>query len=437
MKCSKLKLLAYSMAPINPNLQFLRENIDKFRVFAHQGGTRSGKTYSILQWIIETCCQYSGMTISICRNEFSTLKPTAMRDFFEILENEGMYEEVSHNKTDKTYWLNGNLIEFFGLDQAQKVKGRKRHILYINEANEIEEEAYRQLTLRTTGKIILDYNPNMHVHWIYDKVLTRNDVGYIQTTYKDNPFLLPDQIAELERYKTTDYDYFRVYGLGERAKLRTGAEFYHAFNRGKHVKQLVYDKTQPIHLSFDFNVLPYMTLLCCQVVGGDGRYTFRFFREYCLKSPDNSSTAISRAFKYDYGHLKPVLFLYGDAAGKSRIAGQGNKRNFDDIEGELIELLHSASDRVLRKNPSVFKARDFINLIFAGHWPHLSIEIDEDCTELIKDLENVKISIDGKDKSMYSDKQLGVKYQLYGHTSDAMTYLLVSALEDLYKRTKG
>lgn len=439
MKCSKLKLLAYSMAPINPNLQFLRENIDKFRVFAHQGGTRSGKTYSILQWIIETCCQYSGMTISICRNEFSTLKPTAMRDFFEILENEGMYEEVSHNKTDKTYWLNGNLIEFFGLDQAQKVKGRKRHILYINEANEIEEEAYRQLTLRTTGKIILDYNPNMHVHWIYDKVLTRNDVGYIQTTYKDNPFLLPDQIAELERYKTTDYDYFRVYGLGERAKLRTGAEFYHAFNRGKHVKQLVFDKSLPVHLTFDFNVVPYMTLLCCQVIGnakGNG-YTFRFFREYCLKNPDNSSTAISTAFKIDYGHFKPMVFLYGDAAGKSRIAGQGNKRNFDDIEQALAGMLHAASDRVLRKNPNVFKARDFINLILAGHWPHISIEIDDSCEELIKDMENVKVSIEGKNKERVTDKQLGISYEKYGHTSDALTYLIVSALEDLYKRTKG
>jgi len=92
---------------------------------------------------------------------------------------------------------------------------------------------------------------------------------------------------------------------------------------------------------------------------------------------------------------------------------------------------------VLRKNPNVFKARDFINLILAGHWPHLSIEIDEDCAELIKDLENVKVSIDGKDKSMYNDKALGIKYQQYGHTSDAMTYLIVSALEDLYRRTKG
>ena len=360
-----------------------------------------------------------------------------MLDFFELLKQEGMYNEANHNKTDKTYMLNGNRVEFFGLDEAQKVKGRKRHLLYINEANEIEEESWRQLTLRTTGRIIIDYNPNMHEHWIYDKVLTRDDVAYIHSTYKDNPFLLPDQIAEIERYKTTDPDYYRVYGLGERAKLRTGAEFYHAFNRGKHVKQLYYDKSLPVHLTFDFNVVPYMTMLCCQVISNKEGYIFKFFREYCLKNPDNSSTAISRAFKNDYGHLKPVLFLYGDAAGKSRIAGQGNKRNFDDIESELIEFLHSGSDKVLRKNPNVFKARDFINLILAGHWPHLSIEIDEDCAELIKDLENVKVSIDGKDKSMYNDKALGIKYQQYGHTSDAMTYLIVSALEDLYRRTKG
>ena len=82
--------------PINPNLSFLRQNIDKKRIFVHQGGTRSGKTYSIIQWIIETCCQYSGLTISICRAEYSTLKATAMLDFFELLKQEGMYNEANH-----------------------------------------------------------------------------------------------------------------------------------------------------------------------------------------------------------------------------------------------------------------------------------------------------------------------------------------------------
>lgn len=426
-------------AEVNPNLTFLRENIPKYRIISLRGGTRSAKTWSTLQFLIELCCEFpdAGITIDIVRETVPALKATVMKDFFTILKEENLYQEKCHNKTDKIYILNGNEIQFFSLDDEQKVRGRKRHILYANEVNEMDYEVWKQLLPRTSHKIIIDYNPSMYEHWVYEHVETREDCVLCVTTYLDNPHLTLEQVEEIERFKKYDYEHYLVFGLGHRGQLKTGSEFYHAFNRGKHVKKLSFNKDVPVHLSFDFNVLPYMTMICCQIDTTGGKTIFRFYREYCLKNPDNSSTAISKHFVKDYSEYKPSVFYYGDQTGKNRIAGQGNKRNFDDIESILIGLLNSDSDRVLSKNPNVFKARDFINHILSGYYPDIEIEIDEDCKELIADMEKTKLSIDGKDKAKIHDKILGSTYETRGHTSDALTYLVVSVLFALYKARSG
>jgi phage terminase large subunit len=69
--------------------------------------------------------------------------------------------------------------------------------------------------------VILDYNPSEEFHWIYDQVLTRSDVEFFQTTYKDNPFLGDVIKEEIERLKGIDENYWRVYGLGERGQARS------------------------------------------------------------------------------------------------------------------------------------------------------------------------------------------------------------------------
>ena len=212
---------------INPNLNFLRERVHESKIIALQGGTRSGKTYSALQFIIETAVQYSGLTISIVRATLPALKATAMRDFFDIIQQEGYYSEDNHNKTEASYTLNNNLIEFVSLDQPQKVRGRKRHLLFCNEANEIDLESWKQLLFRTSGKVIIDYNPSDPEHWIYDEVLTRKDCSLIVTTYKDNPHLPQTLVDEIERYKAKDPDYWKVFGEGQRGASRQGQIFTH------------------------------------------------------------------------------------------------------------------------------------------------------------------------------------------------------------------
>ena len=185
------------------------------KIIVEQGGTRSGKTYNILIWLIFYYCpDNKNKTITICRKTFPSLRASVMRDFIDILRSYGMYREESHNKSSSEYILYGNLIEFISLDQPQKVRGRKRDLLFINEANELFWEDWQQLLFRTKEKVILDYNPSDEYHWIYDKVIPRDDCAFFKTTYLDNPFLGESIKQEIERLKETDEQYWQIYGLG-------------------------------------------------------------------------------------------------------------------------------------------------------------------------------------------------------------------------------
>ena len=191
----------------------------KKRLVINQGGTRSGKTYSTIQVLIEYCQKNSGCgaTITIVRKTLPALKGSAYRDFLQILDKEGWYDEKAHNKSEMTYWLFGNLIEFISVDQPQKIRGRKRNVCFINEANELEYEDFMQLNLRTTDKMILDYNPSDEYHWIYEKLIN-DDAEFYVTTYLDNPFLPSELIKVIEDLKNVDENYWKVYGLGERGQ---------------------------------------------------------------------------------------------------------------------------------------------------------------------------------------------------------------------------
>ena len=130
------------------------------KIVVEQGGTRSGKTFNILLYIIFHYCQTNkGKTITICRKTFPAVRSSVMRDFIDILKTHKKYDEANHNKSNSEYNLDGNLVEFISVDQPQKIRGRKREFLFINEANELDYEDWQQLIFRTTEKVVLDYNP--------------------------------------------------------------------------------------------------------------------------------------------------------------------------------------------------------------------------------------------------------------------------------------
>jgi len=189
------------------------------RYVVEQGGTRSSKTYNILIWLIYQAATRDGIIISIVRKTFPSLRSTSMRDTIEILETMGLYSESNHNKSESTYQIGKSMIEFVSVDSPQKIRGRKRHICFINEGNELTKEEFFQLNIRTTERMIIDFNPSEHF-WVFDDVIPREDCDTFITTYKDNPFLSESLVAEIERLKQVDEYYWKVYGLGELAAIR-------------------------------------------------------------------------------------------------------------------------------------------------------------------------------------------------------------------------
>ncbi len=112
--------------------------------------------------------------------------------------------------------MNGSHFSFVGLDESQKLRGRKQDVFWLNEANECRLDDFRQASLCTSGQIIIDYNPSARHHWIYDHILTRSDCFLLQSTYTDNPFLAEELKREIESLKNTDIEYWNVFGLGLR-----------------------------------------------------------------------------------------------------------------------------------------------------------------------------------------------------------------------------
>ena len=207
----------------------------KLRYIINEGGARSSKTFSILQCLIVSALKTKGISISIVRASFPSLRGSIMRDFIEILHTLNLYSEKNHNKTEHIYQFdNGSKVEFFSTDSEQKLRGRKRDILYCNEANELTEDVFLQLKIRTTGKIIMDWNPSDDDHFLYN-ICKGDDAVLIKSTYKDNPFLSDSLVKELENLINADEQYYKIYVLGERPTKTTRIYTHFKFTSEDHL----------------------------------------------------------------------------------------------------------------------------------------------------------------------------------------------------------
>jgi phage terminase large subunit len=197
----------------------LDEAVQKgFTTISEQGSARSGKTWNTLIWIIIYCLNHPKTTVSIVRKTNPALTGSVMRDFVSIIQSMGIWDKRDFNKTQQMYaFSNGSWVEFFSTDDEQKLRGRKRQILYVNEGNELLEIEWKQLKMRTTKLSIIDYNPSFgEDHWLNGLNDDPRTCHFI-TTYKDNPFLEQTIIDEIESYKDTNPSLWRIYGLGLRA----------------------------------------------------------------------------------------------------------------------------------------------------------------------------------------------------------------------------
>lgn len=189
------------------------------RYIDSEGGTRSGKTYSMLQLLYLVADADTEPTItSVVSETMPHLKRGAIRDFKQILQTEGVWDPDRWSETDKIYTLpNGSIIEYFSCDAIGKVHGPGRSRLFLNEAQNIPYDIARQLFVRTSDIICIDYNPT-HAFWAHERIKGRENCISIHSTYKDNQYLTAEQVAEIESNKG-DANWWRVYGEGKVGQL--------------------------------------------------------------------------------------------------------------------------------------------------------------------------------------------------------------------------
>lgn len=214
---------------VSKNFDILQTNCSDKRGVILEGGSRSGKTYAIIQFLTLYLLQNQGVTITIGRETLTDIKDTILPDMFEIFQTLGVLSRPDYkwNKSEKHISFNGNLIRYIGVnDNPNKTHGLKQNIFWLNEIMPIDKFTFDQLEQRTTDFWILDYNPSSTIHWAYNVADKRDDVLLFKSTVLDNPFV-PEEVKKkilgyepTERNKilgTADEFLWKVYGQGERA----------------------------------------------------------------------------------------------------------------------------------------------------------------------------------------------------------------------------
>ena len=391
-------------------------------------------------------------------------------------------------------------VDFTGLDDSEKIKGISQYKrVFLDELSEYEENDLKQIRLRLRGmegqQILAAFNPISELHWIKKKwfdleewhevpmeltiggeklppelcrvkaVLMNSpkmilnhrtgefeehapDTVIIHSTYLNNFWVVgsPDgkygyydyqAIANFERDRINDPDYFQVYALGEWGHIRTGAEFFPSFNRGTVCGRFPFNRDLPIHLCMDSNVLPFVTATMFQKeYKPDDVQQVTQIGELPIESPNNSARKAARVIAK---HLRAIgytekVYLHGDASGKAANTIDDNNRSFFDLV--IDELEHegfAVEDCVCDKNPSVATTGEFINAVWDGRVPGVSIRIDDGCVTSIDDYQAVQKDENGAiAKQRVKDPVTKLTYEPHGHCSDTLRYACFDLLRPQY-----
>lgn len=447
------------------------------------GGSSSSKSYSVAQFL-SILTYWEGSNQLVMRKVGASIEKTIYTDFKTAINGiEGLAEHCRF-KQNSIMFDNGAKIDFTGLDDSEKIKGISQYKrVFLDELSEYEESDLKQIRLRLRGmegqQILAAFNPISEEHWIKKKwfdleewhevpmeltiggeklppelcrvkaVLMNSpkmilnhrtgefeehapDTVIIHSTYLNNFWVVgsPDgkygyydyqAIANFERDRINDPDYFQVYALGEWGHIRTGAEFFPSFNRGTVCGDHPYNPELPIHVCMDSNVLPYVTATFFQkVYKPDDVQQVTQFAELPIESPNNSARKAARViagYLRSLGHDDKVVYLHGDASGKAaNTIDEHNRSFFDLVIDELEKEGYEVVDCIGKKNPSVSASGEFINAVWDGRVPGVVINIDNSCVTSIDDYQAVQKDENGAMAKMkVKDPVSKLSYEAHGH----------------------
>lgn len=351
-----------------------------------QGSSRSSKTYNTLIWLIMYCLQHAHTRLSIVRATLPAIKGSVFIDFKDILLRMGIWDDKNLNKSEFTYqFANGSWVEFFSTDSEQKLRGRKRDVLFVNEANELSFIEWQQLKMRTTRFAIIDYNPSFSdEHWI----CTVNDdprTYHFISTYKDNPFLEQTIIDEIESLKGKNNSLWQVYGLGLQAVIE--GLIFKSYSTISDIPVTVKRRW----LGMDFGYTNDPTAICEVAVAGDNLYIDEYTYQTQMLSSD-----IIRVLKEQEERRKVIA---------------------ESADPRLIEEIH-------RAGIDIHPVKKFSGSIEAGISKMLeyNLIVTKRSTNVIKELKNYTYRQD-KD-----GKWLNEPIDCYNHALDAVRYVVMNEL---------
>ena len=282
----------------------------------------------------------------------------------------------------------------------------------------------------------LDNDQDAIQRLIYDKENfytkeTGDKCVVISSTYHNEQNLPEGYIAKLLLNYNEEKAKMLIFG---NPFVRSGGEFYSGFARMQHVKPVKFDPELPIHVSFDQNVVPYITATLYQIRKEDGRTIIGQFDEICLPNPKNKTSKLCLELIKRYGSKLKGLYFYGDPSGRKSDT-RGSEHDYKIAEKMLKKYLNNRSNRVPYVHPRVLKRKDFINNLFEGMYEGYEFEIDPSCKHSIADFEFVKEDVNGKKlKEKVRDKETGTSYEKYGHTSDSFDYFICEAFKPLFRK---
>jgi hypothetical protein len=272
-----------------------------------------------------------------------------------------------------------------------------------------------------------DIKASIYSETDYYKAEYENKRIAISSTYHNLPNLPPNYIESKKFDLSTEQFNRMIYGD---PFMKTGGEFYASFDRQIHVGKCDPVPGAAIHISFDQNVVPYITATIWQIVSENDIYQVREIDEFCLSNPNNKTEKLCEAIITRYGDLMRTggIYYYGDASGKHRDT-RGMENDYDIVERMFQAYISGTSNRVNYRNPGVNKRRMFFNRILEGKLP-IRMILDSKCKNTIADFEYIKETVEGtKLKQTVRDDKQGATYEKYGHTSDSADYLICSAFE--------
>lgn len=426
--------------------------MSEHRYLILKGGAGSGKSVFAAQKIVGRIINEPSHRILIMRKVSNTIRESVWALIKNTFEQFGHDHLIRVNKTDRVieYIPNGNQLLFAGVDDPEKLKSITGITgAWCEEITEFDESDIDQLDLRLRGEtkwfkqIIGTFNPIDEQHWIKAKFFDNQDDDTFthESTFRDNHFLDSEyKRILLNRFKSNP-NWFNIYVNGKWGQPQTGLEFYHRFSVGKHTTHKpIVDPNAPIHITFDFNVVPHVTAVLWQITHERDQddaiiaTTATAFDEICLVHPLNNTPSAAKRFFANYGHHTGGVWVYGDPAGRARDTRSETGRNDFDIVFDTIRPMSGVMDRVQRVAPNVANRGAWINQVLDNDDPKLRIRVADHLSVTLGDFQHVKQAADGsKSKQRIKDKTTKVSFEKYGHASDANDYFLTTAFEQQFR----